>query len=299
MAFTSSRLHQPGWLAGGFHLIILIVALQGDTAAAWPYALLAMAVVSFFGWMGNFHRYRQIHDLPTSNVATAAQGYVELFGRADVLPGEPVTSKLSRSPCCWYAYQIEEKGSNDKWQTVDSGRSVEHFLLVDETGQCVISPEGAEVLTNDRRHWQEGSYRYTEWLLLATSTLYAIGEFSTKSAAATAARDEREDVGALLADWKKDQRLLRERFDLDRDSKIDIGEWELARLQAQREVRKRHAESWSHSVEGVHLLRKPDDGRLFLLANEVPEKLGSRYRYWSWVHLVIFLGAGSSGLILL
>ena len=299
MTFTSTRLHQPGWLSGVFHFIILALAIEAETPAAWPYALIAMSVVSFFAWLANFRRYRQIHDLPTSNIASAAQGYVELFGRAGVLPGTPVTSRLSRSPCCWYSYEIEEKGSNDKWQTVDSGRSVEHFLLLDETGQCVISPEGAEVLTKDHRQWEEGSHRYSEWLLLASAELYAIGEFSTTSAAAAAGRDERADTGAVLAEWKKNPKHLQTRFDLDRDGKIDMKEWELARLQAQREVRKRHAETQARSVEGIHLLCKPGDGRLFLIANELPDKLGSRYRLWSWVHLVVFLGAGSAGLLML
>jgi hypothetical protein len=47
------------------------------------------------------------------------------------------------------------------------------------------------------------------------------------------------------------------------------------------------------------MLRKPGDGRLFLLANELPDKLGARYRTWSWIHLVIFIGAGSAGLFML
>lgn len=76
-------------------------------------------------------------------------------------------------------------------------------------------------------------------------------------------------------------------------------EWELARLQARREVRARHAEVRSRSTEGVHILRKPGDGRLFLLANELPDKIGSRYRFWSAAHFVIFLGALSAGLVML
>jgi hypothetical protein len=299
MTFTSTRLHQPGWLSGGIHFIIVALAAQADTAEVWPYALLAMSGVSFFAWAANFRRYRQIHDLPTSNIASAAQGYVELFGRSALLPGSAVASRLSQSPCCWYSFEIEERGSNDKWRTVDSGRSVEHFLLVDATGQCVVSPDGAEVLTNDHKQWREGSYRYNEWLLLPGARLYAIGEFSTASAVAAAVRDERADVGALLAEWKKNSQQLRERFDLDRDGQVGIKEWELARLQAQREVRKQHAETRSRSVEGVHLLRKPGDGRLFLLANEMPDKLGSRYRFWSWAHLAVFLGAGAAGLFML
>jgi len=292
-------MHQPGWLSGAIHFVIIAIAFQADSGEAWPYALLAMSAVSFFAWVANYRRYRHIHDLPTSKVASAAQGYVELFGRTELLPGELLASKLSRTPCCWYSFEIEEKGSNNKWKTLDSGSSVAHFLLVDDTGQCVISPEGAEVLTRDHKTWAQLDRRFTEWLLLPKSVIYAIGEFSTTTAAAVAAGEERADVGALLAEWKQNKREMRERFDLDRDGKISMKEWELARLQARREVRTRLAEMQSRSVEGVHLLRKPGDGRLFLLANELPDKIGSRYRYWSWAHLVVFLAAGSAGLVML
>jgi len=292
-------MHQPGWLSGAIHFVIIAIAFQVESREVWPYALLAMSAVSFFAWVANYRRYRHIQDLPTSRVASAAQGYVELFGRTALLPGELLASRLSRTPCCWYSFAIEEKGADDKWKTVDSGSSIEHFLLVDNTGQCVISPEGAEVLTHDHKSWEEGNYRHSEWLLLPAAPLYAIGEFSTATAGAASVGEERADVGALLALWKAEQKQLHERFDLDRDGKISLKEWELARLQARREVRARQSEMQSRSVEGVHILRKPGDGRLFLLANELPDKIGSRYRFWSWVHLVIFVGAGSAGLITL
>ncbi len=295
----SSRLHQPGWLSGAAHFIIIVLAVQAESAEVWPFALLAMSLVSFCAWVANYRRYRQINDLPTSKVASAAQGYVELFGRAEMLPGTPVISRLSSTTCCWYCFEIEEKTSDNKWRTVDSGKSVEYFALIDDTGQCVISPDGAEVLTNDHKSWAHGSHRYNEWLLLPASILYAIGEFGTSTAAALSARDERSDVGALLTGWKDDPKQLNERFDLNRDGKIDMKEWELARLQAQREVRKHQSEMQSRSIEGTHLLRKPGDGRLFLLANEAPDKLGGRYRFWSALHLVIFIGAGIAGLMML
>ena len=294
-----TRLHQPGWLSGAIHLGIIVAAFQTKSSEVWPYALLGMSVVSFFAWVANYRRFRQIHDLPTSRVASAAQGYVELFGRTELLPGELIRSKLSRTPCCWYSYVVEEKDSQNKWNTIDRGSSVEPFLLVDDTGQCVVSPEGAEVLPHDRKSWDELDRRFTEWLLLPKTVIYAIGEFSTITAGAVAAGEERADVGALLAEWKQNKSEMHKRFDLDRDGRISMKEWELARLQARREVRAREVEVQSRSVEGVHLLRKPRDGRLFLLANELPDKIGSRYRYWSWAHVVIFLGAGSAGLIML
>jgi hypothetical protein len=292
-------MHQPGWLSGAIHFVIIAIAFQANSGEVWPFALLAMSAVSFFAWVANYRRYRYIQDLPTSRVASAAQGYVELFGRTELLAGEPIVSKLSQSRCCWYAFQIEEKGSDDKWNSVDSGSSVEHFLLVDDTGQCVISPDGAEVLAHDHKSWEEFDRRYNEWLLLPKSVIYAIGEFSTITGAAVTAGDERADVGALLAQWKANQTQLNQRFDLDRDGTISMKEWELARLQARREVRAREAEVQSRSVEGVNILRKPGDGRLFLLANDLPDKIGSRYRFWSWAHLVIFFGAGSIGLFML
>ena len=294
-----SKLHQPGWLSGGFHFVIIALAIHAESAEVWPYALLAMAAVSFCAWAANYRRYRQIHDLPTSKVASAAQGYVELSGKSKLLPGHPVTSRLSSQTCCWYAYEIEEKNSKDQWRTVESGKSVEHFLLVDASGQCVISPEGAEVLTRQHKCWTESDRRYTEWLILEGADCYAIGEFSTKSANVVGTREERADVGNLLSGWKQDPKQLLERFDLNKDGKIDVKEWELARLQAQREVRKQHSEAQSRAVEGVHLLCKPRDGRFFLLADELPDKLGARYRWWSWAHMIIFLGAGSAGVIML
>jgi hypothetical protein len=295
----SKRLHQPGWLSGAFHVIILLIAVESESAAAWPYALAAMAIVSFFAWVANYRRYRQIHDLPTSKIASAAQGYVELFGRAEMLPGVPVSSRLSRRPCCWYHFEIEERTADNKWRTVDSGASVEQFMLLDSTGQCVISPEGAEVLSQSHRCWTEGDRRYTESLLLPKCDLYAIGAFSTVSGAAVAADNERADVGKLLGEWKADQRGLLQRFDFDKDGKIDLKEWELARLQARREVRKQHSEMQARGMEGVHLLCKPADGRLFLLANEMPDRIGSRYRWWSWIHLAVFIGTATGGLMLL
>lgn len=297
--FGRTRMHGPWWLTGVVHFIILIIAIRLETPLAWPWALLTMAGVSFFAWLGNHRRYRQIHDLPTSKIASAAQGYVELLGRGELLDGTPIISKLGLRPCCWYHYQVEEEKSDNKWETIDQGRSIAHFLLVDDTGECVVSPEGAEVLTTDHRSWREGRFRYQEWLLLPKTVLYALGEFVTHSGSVPDHVEEREEIRRLIADWKHDQTTLRERFDLNRDGTIDIREWELARMQAARDVRKQRAGQLNNQVEGVHLLRQPRDRRLFLLANEMPEKLGRRYRLWSMFHLAFLVGAGIGGLLLL
>lgn len=290
------RFYTSEWLTGGVHFVILAFAAQADDAAVWPYALAAMAIVSFFAWMASYRRYRQIQDLPTSRVASAAQGYVELFGRAMPLAGAPVTSKCSGLPCCWYRYYIERQTSDDKWTHEDSGVSNAHFLLLDGSGECVVSPEGAEVLSKRKQTWIRDDYRYTEWLLLAQDPLYAVGEFSTVGGAVTEL-DENRDVSDLLTEWKKDRQQLLQRFDLDRDGALDLREWEQARLQARREVQKLRQDV--RARDGVNLLRKPRDGRLFLLANELPDRLGRRFAFWSGLHLMVFFGAGGASLLLL
>jgi hypothetical protein len=105
-------------------------------------------------------------------------------------------------------------------------------------------------------------------------------------------------VSALLAEWKKDKAQLLQRFDLNHDGEIDMREWERARLKAQQEVRRRQTEGRAATTEGVHLLRKPRDGRLFLLASELPDKLGRRFAIWSGLHLAVFLGAGTAALFM-
>ena len=289
------RHYTADWLSGGLHLLIIFIAAQAESIEAWPFALAAMTVVSFFAWIANYRRYRQVEDLPTSKVATAAQGYVELVGRSMPIPDAPVHAPFSQLACCWYRYCVETRTDNS-WNHSDSGASVAHFLLVDDTGQCVISPDGAEVLYPRKSTWTQGDHRYTEWLLMPRGNLHAIGDFRTVGGG-NAELDESKDVSHLMMDWKQNQKDLMERFDVNRDSTLDLKEWERARQQARDEVQKRHAEI--RSSGDVNLLCKPADGRLFLLAGDMPARVGKRYALWSWLHLVIFFGAGVGAFLLL
>ncbi len=132
--------------------------------------------------------------------------------------------------------------------------------------------------------------------MLPAGDLYAIGQFTT-TGGAHLELDENKDISHLLGDWKRDQATLIARFDTDRDGKLDLQEWEQARLEARREVQKQHTEL--RSGEGIHLLTKPPDGRVFLLASALPERIGKRYRWWSWGHLVFLFGAAIASLVAL
>lgn len=178
---------------------------------------------------------------------------------------------------------------------MDSGESSDSFLLRDDTGDCVVDPEHAEIVTKHRDQWQEGDYRYTEWKLINSDNLYVIGEFRTRNGAVEFG--SRAELNALLAEWKQDKPALHARFDLNGDGELDMKEWMLARQAAKREVAKKQRAA--HAQPDIHLIDRPRDGKLFLISNLTPEKLSRRYLFWSWAHVVIFFGAlGAIGWLL-
>jgi len=98
-----------------------------------------------------------------------------------------------------------------------------------------------------------------------------------------------EDIAELLAEWKKDRPTLLARFDTNRDGEINMDEWDAARRLAADEVKRAHFEQ--RQKDGVHLMRKPADGRPFLIANRKVEAVIRHYKMWSAIHLVILAGA--------
>lgn len=291
------RQHYVNLLTSGGHLVLLFAGFQIDSKEAWPFILGLISVISFFAWVGNQRRSRLILDTPTSRIASAAQGYVELTGRAKQAHDVPLLSKLTLLPCVWYRYIIERQRSDEKgYDIVEQGASDDIFQLDDGSGQCFVDPECAEIITRHKQVWRKDDFRYTEYLLSPLDTLYAIGEFTTLGGP-NSDLDFKDDLNALLAEWKRDKARLLERFDLNKNGQIDPGEWELAVLAAKREVAKQHREM--RLKDGVHLLRKPGDDRLFLLSNLPEENLARKYVLWGGFHLLTFMGATGSAAYLL
>jgi hypothetical protein len=274
-------------ITSGAQLLLLFVGFRLHTRSGWLYCLAIMAIISVFAWLSSLNRLRAIRDTPTSKVASAAQGYVELAGRGEPFGEPPLLSRLRQLPCLWYRYKIERRTSKNKWVTEDSGESQDSFQLRDDSGLCVVDPEQAEITTQHRDRWHEGNHRYTEWKLIKNDNLYVLGEFRTQSGMIESA--SRADLGALLAKWKKDMPALHRRFDLDKDGELSMDEWLLARQAAKRELAINQQQAGA--LSDMHIIGMPRDGRLFLISNLNPEKLSRRYLIWAWVHLAIFFGA--------
>jgi hypothetical protein len=267
---------------------------MGDGAFWFWSALLAIgSLVSLYFSFRNLHRARLIEDTPTSRIRSAPQGYVELIGEAAIMKGEPVLAPLSGTACCWWRYKVERK--NDKgWRIVRNGVSESLFLLRDETGECIIDPDGAQVSPSEKNVWYgavaspgvgpdvgpgtfrnnlqlgklrithhsdlfNGDYRYTEETILPGDPLYAIGLF--KSLGELDRRAMREEmIKERLRQWKTDHASLLEKFDRNRDGEIDLDEWESVRRAASQEVRREEMledQQTLHTLSGTQSSRRP------------------------------------------
>jgi hypothetical protein len=82
---------------------------------------------------------------------------------------------------------------------------------------------------------------------------------------------------------------LLQRFDLDNDGELNMDEWQLARQAARREVDKNRREA--QTLPDIHIIENPRNDNVFIISNLPVEKLMRRYLLWSWLHLLIFLGA--------
>jgi hypothetical protein len=274
------------------------------------------AVIAFVAGLLWLRRAWVIEDTPTSMIRSAAQGYVELQGEAMIMAGTPIVAPLSFLPCAWYRYSVEKRVSDDdqdklagSWRTIENGVSDGLFLLRDDTGACVVDPEGAVVTPAENllwygdsripppgpgvpRMWALGStYRFREERIRNGDYLYAIGNLCTMRGDADAPTNA-EEVRDLLAAWKRDQASLRARFDTNKDGVIDQDEWEQVRRAAEREVTE---ESRSRLCQpGLPVFgRPPDTRRPFLLSNLPSWRLSKRYRWWAGGSLLTFLLAGT------
>lgn len=269
-------------------LVSAIVGLETGWGALA--GLVALAGSALFGWMRSLRHARLILDTPTARISSAAQGYAELRGRGAALAGTPLLSPLNALPVLWYRLTTQRKEHDGKWRVVSTSESDASFLLDDGSGIAAVDPEGAEMLVRRRDVFKRGDLRHTQTSLIAGDPIYVIGDFHTLGSVA-ADFDARTQVGDLLRTWKENRPELLARFDLDANGEIDIREWELARAQARREVRKRRDEILG--APEAHVVRKPEN-RLYLVSDLDPELIARGYRRWAIFHAAIFLGAAAA-----
>lgn len=284
----------------------------------WAAIAVAIAIAGFIAAFVYFHRARIIEDTPTSQLRSAAQGYVELEGKVRALGDQLLQAPLSERPCLWYAYKMEKYvgGKHSRWDTIEKGSSDTWFVFEDATGSCLVNPKGAKVTPSYHGVWtglsrqpdprsaplastgpfdvhtvRVGSYRYTEKRLDEGDDLYAIGMFKTVSDA-TQLESFNLDLRATLARLKDNKQALLKHFDKDKNGSIDPQEWERARQAVVDQVKKRHQSASGRKA--VDTLSNPGVARRPFLLSAAPQfDLAVRYKRYSLGSLAAFFTAGS------
>ena len=261
----------------------------------------------FYRLFKTYHRLRFINDTPTSRIASAAQGYVELKGLGELMPGPVITSPFSQRRCLWYQCIIEKRSNRLKhsyWEEESNLISDQLFMLVDDSGTCIIIPDGARVIPSEEKIWYGnshylksgylrnssylfhflgfGNYRFTERLITVAEPLYVLGQF--KSIRKTINPETLKiQTEALINTWKKNPETYLRQFDLDKNDKIQRAEWKLISQYARNKIRSEREATVHHTIQ------KPDERNQPFVISAVSEKqLLNKKRKYLVLYSILF-----------
>jgi hypothetical protein len=275
---------------GGVFVVAYQMHLTKSDVQTWRWLLSVALTLSFFASLFNFWRLLKITEAPISTIAAAAQGYIELHGKASTQ--KPFNTPYHGIPCVWYrAWVYANRSDNPYSKKVIDTRLLEYsesetlFQLDDQTGTCMVNPHGAEVVFAQKRTIFKNEHRYVEEYLPAGKPLYVLGQLDTRHEQGDIEAINR-DVRATLSDLKLSPHKLLNRFDHNRNGQIDMNEWEFARQDAIKQVQAKHAMK-AHT--GSFTLTRPTEQHLFLISAKSPHELRSSYRFWSILHLAILV----------
>jgi hypothetical protein len=286
--------------------------MRGDLQAVHYYWLAAavcgaVAVWALFRCFSSLRRDRLLADTPLVKIRSAAQGYVKLCGRTAPVNGTPLAAPLSSRPCVWWRYEVEQKFRNAKgetrWESIDSGSSVDLFVLAETDAQCLVGPVNAEITPTIHNVWygvdprpngppgssgllHQGDYRYTESLLNAGVQVSVCGELRSHSEGS----DSEATAAEILNKWKHDQKTLLARFDLNHDGRIDAAEWEAVRQAA---ITEAQSQALHAPITRMSVISQPTNGEPFLVAAMDDAHLVRREK----MRAALYLCAGLMGVV--
>jgi len=288
--------------------------LNASTGQFWIWTVVATcaALVCGYGIFYFIRRARIIEDTPTSKIRSAPQGYVEILGHIKYFANESILAPLTQLPCAWYHFKIEKREtvntgntSNTRWRTVEEKTSDRVFLCVDETGECVIDPRGAEVYVDNEDTWYgetkwpaspaqtrswfftSQNYRYHERRLIESEPLYMLGNFRSVDPN-KAHGDVDSEVRAILKVWKQDQQALLDKFDSNDDGQIDLQEWEDVRLAAKQKAYQQRLSRADRPAMNI-IGRTNDFRRPFILSVKSPDNMTKGFKLKAFACLVGFV----------
>lgn len=259
--------------------------------------LLLAAIACFYQAVKYLNYTRLIVDTPTSRIASAAQGYVELEGLGYLMDGVPVLLPGNQKPCLWYRkviYEYESIGNQKGWKKLRDEVSDNLFLIKDASGEAVIDPDDAMVTPNHKRtHYNNNAgrkYKHVDTWISINAPLHVMGNFTT-TGGAQGEFDVNADVRELLREWKADSNTMLERFDENNDGDIDLEEWKKVREAALEHVLEEHAALRkvppTNLVDATHDRRRP-----FLISAKDQFDIVKRWQLYKYLYFTLFFVSG-------
>lgn len=176
-------------------------------------AAVMIAVGGFVVWRGVLAKQKTkvITDTKTSQISRIVPGLVEVKGKVRCA-GPHVVSPMSKSPCVYFRFHVEEYRSHGKsgsWRTVINDSKEAGCILSDGTGDVRLNLLEAELLLKPDAHAKSGTFndaspeleaslaaygrsstgfvfnkamKYTETILHEGDQIYALGTASSHSA---------------------------------------------------------------------------------------------------------------------
>ena len=179
------RLHEGAgnWFVVLTQVLLLMLLSLSNIPHGFALGMSAAGALALLGWSAASRRARLVADTASSKIDTAAQGYVELAGVAEPLPGELLRDPATGGPCVWY--QVETHANRGAgWVIERTVRSNAPIGLRDETGVCLILPKGAELrIAREEQVTQSATRTHRVQRIVAGDRLYAIGQFETRARA--------------------------------------------------------------------------------------------------------------------
>ncbi len=264
----------------------LLMALQvysgaGHASIVGSLGYLVASLLAVWGALRANAIARYIEDTPLSKIATAAQGFVELTGKANFFGDRQSQGFMSGPPCVWHRYTIFQYKSKMPFRF---GASTVPFLVSDSTGSCVVYPKGAKIVSSSRRTWIENRKRYSARYLRPGADIYILGCLRTTGGSNTE-HNEGAEVSGLMAGWKKDRTWLLEEFDANNDGQLSPEEWAQARELAASVVRSKLEVKASDPV--THVISRPGNGMPYLISDRDPTPMGKTFRLLSYGNLLV------------
>lgn len=274
---------------------------------SWSIALWSIATIALIAWAYSYRNARLISNIPTSNISSASQGYVEIQGTIKSAPEALLTSP-SGTKCAWYSVKhYEADGDNRSYlaELLDIDwlfglfKSREGYALIgehtsknpiqieDNTGACWVLPEDARVFTKHTKISHPNSlYRFEEQLLYPDTKIYVIGDFSSESKPLPK-MDAQQETMALIETWQQDEASFKQKFDANKDGHIDLKEWESARKQAQHQVKTNHDNIKKESQQ--HYISQPLYGEHFIISETAPNTIHQHFLGWATLHFIVMV----------